>query len=62
MGNCLFQGKIVFHGNFLDKIVAVEMKRTQGRRQGTGKGGNPPPPETERNVVEKWSYFRKLYF
>ena len=26
-----------------------------------GKGGNPPP-ETEKIVVEKWCYFRKLYF
>ena len=28
-----------------------------------GKGGkSPPPPETEKIVVEKWCYFRKLYF
>ena len=27
---------------------------------GEGKGGNPP--ETEKNVVEKWCYFRRLYF
>ena len=33
----------------------------QGRSQG-GKGGNSPPPETEKIVVEKWCYFRKLYF
>ena len=25
------------------------------------KGGNPPP-ETEKNVVEKWCYFQNLYF
>ena len=34
----------------------------QGRSQG-GKGGEiPPPPETEKIVVEKWGYFRELYF
>ena len=31
----------------------------QGRSQG---GRGKPPPETEKNVVEKWCYFRKLYF
>ena len=33
----------------------------QGRSQG-GRGEIPPPHETEKNVVEKWCYFRKLYF
>ena len=27
-----------------------------------GRGEIPPPPETEKIVVEKWCYFRKLYF
>ena len=26
-----------------------------------GEGGNPPP-ETEKIVVDKWCYFRRLYF
>ena len=32
-----------------------------GARRG-GKGGSfPPPPETEKIVVEKWCYFPELY-
>ena len=34
----------------------------KGVARGEGKGGNSPPPETEKIVVEKWCYFRKLYF
>ena len=26
-----------------------------------GGGSLPPPPETEKIVVEKWCYFRELY-
>ena len=33
-----------------------------GARRGGGKGGKlPPPPETEKIVVEKWCYFPELY-
>ena len=48
----------------LMKRVASGWKNalSQGRSQG-GEGGKfPPPPETEKIAVEKWCYFRKLYF
>ena len=32
-----------------------------GARRGGGKGGEIPPPETEKIVVEKWCYFPELY-
>ena len=33
-----------------------------GKGVARGEGGTPPPPQTEKIVVEKWCYFRRLYF
>ena len=30
-------------------------------REGAPRGGEAPPPETEKIVVEKWCYFPELY-
>ena len=36
--------------------------RSHRRRQGGNTGNVPPPHEIEKIVVEKWCYFRRLYF
>ena len=42
----------------LDNLIGAQQGRSQG-----GKGGNsPPPPKPKKIVVEKWCYFRRLYF
>ena len=44
-------------------MLASHNTSHQGRSQGGGRGEiPPPPPETEKIVVEKWCYFRRLYF
>ena len=40
-------------------LLRISNNIIQGRCQG-GRGKSPPP-ETEKIVVEKWCYFRKLY-
>ena len=45
----------------LPPLVNSDNNLTKGVARGGGKGGNPPP-ETEKIVVEKWCYFRELYF
>ena len=63
-----FDGKLSWpgssdHGSIIgeSRLQSASILGPQGRSQG-GKGGKFPPPETEKIVVEKWCYFRKLYF
>ena len=50
---------------YLYMYVVLNMDLNNGIRikgVARGKGGNSPPPETEKIVVEKWCDFRRLYF
>ena len=44
------------------QLIIPTISCDQGRSQGGERGEIPPPPETEKIVVEKWCYFRELYF
>ena len=50
-----------FHVETIPRLDTLEKmeKGCQGRSQ--GEGGNPPPPENEKIVVEKCSSFQRLY-
>ena len=50
----------------IDKVAwgSISGSTRYGLKQGRSQGemGEIHPPETEKIVVEKWCYFRRLYF
>ena len=54
---------LIFHKQecpFIERCHESQCESDTGKGVARGKGGNPP--HSEKGVVEKWCYFRWLYF